>query len=96
MKAMQFLSKALVNNYFHLFKFLMILGRLLYCKWMPDEVGAAHFSKLLVMEPRQRNEGVGTLYDSLNIFKNSCHNLFSISKYLIAFESSISSSSFVF
>ena len=36
MKAMQFLSKALVNNDFHLFKFLMILGRLLYYKWMPD------------------------------------------------------------
>ena len=45
MKAMQFLSIALVNNYFHLFKFLMILGRLLYCKWMPDEVGGCELFK---------------------------------------------------
>ena len=37
MKAIQFLSKALVNNDFHLFKFLVILGRLLYYKWMPDD-----------------------------------------------------------
>ena len=50
---------------------------------MSGEVGAAHFSKLLVVEPRQNNEGLGTLYDSLNISKNSCHNWFSISKYLI-------------